>query len=51
LASKPQNIERDKRKDELLTGLGYKVLRFSGHEVDKFSDKQLANNIIGLLSS
>jgi len=37
----PKIQERDKRKDELLTGLGYKVLRFSGHKMDMLSGKRL----------
>jgi very-short-patch-repair endonuclease len=43
------NQERDKRKDELLKDLGYKVLRFTGKTMDKFSEEQLANNVINLL--
>ena len=41
--------ERDKRKDELLTELGYKIFRFSGTTMNKFSEKQLANKIISNL--
>lgn len=38
----PKIQERDKRKDELLKSLGYKVIRFSGRMMDKFTDKELA---------
>lgn len=43
------NQERDKRKEELLKSLGYKVLRFSGTTINKFSDKQLVNQISEIL--
>ena len=42
---RPINQKRDKRKEELLKNLGYKVFRFSGTTINKFSDKQLAKNI------
>ena len=42
----PKIQERDKRKEELLKSLGYKVLRFSGTIINKFSDKQLADDIM-----
>jgi len=45
----PKIQDRDKRKDELLKSLGYKVLRFSGKTMDKFSEKQLADRIIDLV--
>lgn len=45
----PKIKDRDRRKDELLKGLGYKVLRFSGKTIDKLSERQLANNVISLL--
>lgn len=41
----PKNQERDKRKDKLLESLGYKVIRFSGQNMDKLSEKQLAKQI------
>jgi len=44
----PKIQERDKRKDELLISLGYKVLRFSGETIDKLSESQLANRIFNL---
>src|SRR3990167_1003361 len=34
--------ERDKRKEKLLSSMGYKVLRFSGKTINKFSDEALA---------
>ena len=46
---KPVNQERDKRKEELLMGLGYKVLRFSGTIINKLSDKKLANKVVTIL--
>lgn len=46
---KPVNKERDKRKEELLKSLGYKVFRFSGQTINKFSDKQLVNQISEIL--
>lgn len=45
----PKIQERDKRKDELLKNLGYKIYRFSGHEIVNFSDKQLRSNLAKLL--
>lgn len=38
----PKIQERDIRKDKLLKDLEYKVLRFSGKTMDKFSDEELA---------
>lgn len=37
--------ERDKRKDELLKNLGYKVLRFSGETISQLPGKKLANRL------
>lgn len=45
----PKIQERDKRKEEFLQSLGYKVMRFSGKTMDKFSEKQLANKIFNML--
>ena len=47
----PKVQERDKRKEELIRSLGYKVVRFSGKTMDKFSERQLANNVVNLLHS
>jgi very-short-patch-repair endonuclease len=44
----PKIQDRDRRKDELLKSLGYKVLRFSGETIDKLSELQLANRILNL---
>ena len=44
------NQDRDKRKDELLKSLGYKVLRFSGKTMDKYTENQLASLITGILN-
>ena len=38
----PKIQERDKRKEELLKSFGYKVFRFSGTTINKYSDKELA---------
>lgn len=38
----PKIQDRDRRKEEYLESLGYRVLRFSGKMIDKFSDKELA---------
>ena len=38
----PRIQERDKRKEKLLSSMGYKVLRFSGKTINKFSDEALA---------
>lgn len=45
----PKIQERDKRKDELLKSLGYRILRFSGHTMDKLSDKQLARKVNNMI--
>lgn len=42
---KPMNKERDKRKEELLKSLGYKVLRFSGTIINKYSEEELIETI------
>lgn len=42
---RPVNQDRDKRKDELLKSLGYKVLRFTGKTMDKLTEKQIVSNI------
>ena len=47
----PKIQERDKRKDVLLNSLGYKIFRFSGKTMDKFTEKQLANEVVGLISN
>lgn len=41
----PKIQDRDKRKDELLKSLGYKVLRFSGQKLNKFSIYELSRNL------
>jgi very-short-patch-repair endonuclease len=41
----PKIHERDGRKDELLKGLGYKVLRFSGKTMDQLSEIELADTL------
>lgn len=41
----PKIQERDKRKEELLAGMGYKVIRFSGKTINKFSDEVLATMV------
>jgi len=41
----PKIQNRDKRKDKLLKSLGYKVFRFSGKVMDKFTDRELAHII------
>lgn len=38
----PKAIDRDKRKDILLKSLGYKVLRFTGNELDKLDEAKLS---------
>lgn len=38
----PRVIDRDKRKDILLQNLGYKVLRFTGNELDKLDEDKLS---------
>lgn len=45
----PKIQDRDKRKNELLKSLGYKVLRFAGHEMAKLSEKQLSSEILNSL--
>lgn len=45
----PEIQERDRRKDELLKNLGYKIYRFSGHEIYKFTEEELSNKITNLL--
>jgi len=45
----PKIRERDKRKDELLKSLDYKVLRFSGKTLDKYTENRLAILITGIL--
>jgi very-short-patch-repair endonuclease len=42
----PKNIERDRRKDVLLQSLGYKVLRFTGNELDKLDENKLSKLLI-----
>lgn len=42
--------ERDRRKDELLKSLGYRVLRFSGRSLGNLSEKQLSQEILGKLN-
>lgn len=44
----PKIQERDKRKDKLLKSLGYKIFRFSGHEIDKFTEKELSNKVANI---
>lgn len=39
-------IERDKRKDVLLQSLGYKVLRFTGNQLDKLDEIKLAKILL-----
>lgn len=43
---KPINIDRDRRKEELLKSLGYKVLRFSGREINKYSEQKLGEIVL-----
>lgn len=43
---KPNVKERDKRKNILLQGLGYKVLRFTGNELDKLDENKLSKIIL-----
>ncbi|MDP3917684.1 MAG: DUF559 domain-containing protein [Candidatus Woesebacteria bacterium] len=43
---KPNVKERDKRKDILLQSLGYKVLRFTGNELDKFDENKLSRILL-----
>lgn len=38
----PKVVDRDKRKDILLQSLGYKVLRFTGNELDKLDEIKLS---------
>ena len=42
---KPKIQERDKRKEKLLSRMGYRVLRFSGKTINKFSDDVLATMV------
>jgi very-short-patch-repair endonuclease len=44
----PKIQERDKRKDKLLKGLGYRVIRFSGSTINKLAEKQLAIRVRSL---
>ena len=41
----PKMQKRDRRKDNLLHNLGYKVLRFSGTQINKYSEKVLARQL------
>lgn len=43
---KPEIKERDKRKEKLLSSMGYKVIRFSGKTINKFSHDVLAKMVI-----
>lgn len=42
----PSVIDRDRRKDILLQGLGYKVLRFTGNELDKLDEIKLSKLLV-----
>ncbi len=39
---RPEIQDRDRRKEELLASLGYKVFRFSGKIINKYSENELA---------
>lgn len=41
----PRIQERDKRKEKLLNSMGYRVFRFSGKTINKFSDEILAKAV------
>lgn len=41
--------ERDKRKEEFLKSLGYRVLRFSGRSINKFSERDLAQKVLDVI--
>ncbi len=43
---KPNVKERDKRKDVLLQSLGYKVLRFTGNELDRLTESKLSKILL-----
>lgn len=47
----PKIQERDKRKNILLESLGYKLLRFTGTEINKFSENNLSKILLQKLSS
>lgn len=42
----PRAIDRDKRKNILLQSLGYKVLRFTGNELDKLDENKLSKILL-----
>lgn len=48
---RPEIADRDKRKEELLTSLGYRVLRFSGRMMDKYTPSQLGHEVFKMLHS
>jgi very-short-patch-repair endonuclease len=41
----PRIQDRDRRKEEYLQSLGYRVLRFSGRQITNFSEASLANQV------
>lgn len=43
----PKIQDRDRRKEEYLQSLGYRVLRFSGRQITSFSEASLANQVKG----
>lgn len=47
----PKMQNRDRRKDLLLKSLGYQILRFSGKEMDKYSESELSNIVSAKLLS
>lgn len=46
----PKVIDRDKRKNILLLSLGYKVLRFTGNELDKLNEIKLSKILTNQLN-
>lgn len=47
---RPLIKDRDRRKDKLLKGLGYKVLRFTGTEMSKHTEKSLSKKVVNKLT-
>jgi very-short-patch-repair endonuclease len=47
----PKAVDRDRRKDILLQSLGYKVLRFTGNELDKLNETKLSKVLLQRFSS
>jgi len=47
----PKILERDKRKDILLQSLGYKVIRFTGSELDKLNVDELSRILLKKFNS